>query len=102
MLAHSFLLKMIELHAQAENDWRYSTPPIGKRMSAWVYKDLWKDLHVIFAHFNAEDSWKALFYTMELFKRLTAETAQSLRLGSMEKLSENRMGFITTLKSSPL
>jgi aminoglycoside 6-adenylyltransferase len=100
--AHSFLLRMIEWHAQAENDWRCSTPPTGKRMSSWVHKDLWKDLHVIFAHFDAEDSWKALFYTMELFKHLTAETAQSLRLSSMEELSEKMMGFITTLKSSPL
>ena len=100
--AHSFLLRMIEWHAQAENDWRCSTPPIGKRMSSWVNKDLLKDLHGIFAHFDAEDSWKALFNTMELFRRITAETAQSLRLSSMEELSENMMGFITTLKSSPL
>ena len=31
--AHSFLLRMIEWHAEAENDWRSLTPPIGKRMS---------------------------------------------------------------------
>jgi aminoglycoside 6-adenylyltransferase len=100
--AHSFLLRMMEWQAQAENDWCCSTPPIGKRMSSWVHKDLWKDLHGVFAHFDSEDSWKALFNTMELFKRLTVETAQSLRLSSMEGLSENMMGFITKLKSSPL
>ncbi len=100
--AHSFLLRMIEWHAQAENDWRCSTPPIGKKMSSWVNKDLWKNLHGIFAHFDVEDSWKALFNTMELFKRITAETAQSLNISSREDLSENMMGFISTLKSSPL
>ena len=100
--AHSFLLRMIEWHAQAENDWRCSTPPIGKRMSSWVSKDLWKDLHGIFAHFDAEDSWKALFNTMELFRRITAETAGALRFSSMEDLSEKMMSFITTLESSQL
>ena len=68
---------------------------------SWVNEDLWEDLHGIFAHFDAEDSWKALFNTMELFRRITAETAQALRFSSMEDLSENMMGFITTLKSSP-
>jgi aminoglycoside 6-adenylyltransferase len=100
--AHSFLLRMIEWHAQAENDWRCSTPPIGKRMSSWVSKDLWKDLHGIFAHFDVEDSWKALFNTMELFRRITAETARALRFSSMEDLSEKMMSFITTLESSQL
>lgn len=99
---HSFLLRMIEWHAQAENDWRGSTPPIGKRMSSWVNKDLWKDLHGIFAHFDVEDSWKALFNTMELFRRITAETARALRFSSMEDLSEKMMSFITTLESSQL
>ncbi|MBA3603524.1 MAG: aminoglycoside 6-adenylyltransferase [Parachlamydiaceae bacterium] len=100
--AQSFLLRMIEWHAQAENDWRDSTSPIGKRMSSWVSKDLWKDLHGIFAHFDVEDSWKALFNTMELFRRITAETAQALRFSSMEDLSEKMMNFITTLESSQL
>lgn len=100
--AHSFLLKMIEWHAEAENDWCCSSPPIGKRMGSWVSEDLWKDLHGIFPHFDAEDSWKALFNTIELFGRITAETAQSLQFNSMEDLSENMIGFLTTLKSSPL
>ncbi len=100
--ANSFLLKMIEWHAEAENNWCSSVPPIGKRMRSWVSEDLWKDLHGIFAHFDEEDSWKALFNTMELFRRITAETAQLLRFNSMEDLSGNMMGFLTTLKGSPL
>ncbi len=98
--AHNFLLKMIEWHAEAENDWRCSNPPIGKRMRSWISEDLWKDLHSIFGHFDAEDSWKALFNTMELFRRITAETARSLRFNSMEGLSGNMIGFVNTLKSS--
>ncbi|MBA2369933.1 MAG: aminoglycoside 6-adenylyltransferase [Candidatus Protochlamydia sp.] len=98
--AQSFLLKIIEWHAQAKNNWRSSTPPIGKRMHSWVSKDLWIDLYGIFAHFDAEDSWKALFNTMELFNRITEETAQALRFSSMDDLSKNMMDFIILLKSS--
>lgn len=98
--AHSFLLRMLEWHAEAENNWHSSVPPIGKRMRSWVTEDLWNDLHGIFAHFDAEDSWKALVNTMELFKRITLKTAESLQFNSMEDLSGKMMGFIKELKSS--
>lgn len=98
--AHSFLLRMLEWHAEAENDWHSSVPPIGKRMRSWVNEELWQDLHGVFAHFDADDSWKALFSTMELFRRITADTAQALRFNSMEDLSRNMIDFITALKSS--
>jgi aminoglycoside 6-adenylyltransferase len=100
--AHSFLLKMIEWHGEAENDWCCSVPRIGKRMRSWVNEGLWNELHGVFAHFDAEDSWKALLNTMELFRRITSETARSLRFNSMEDLSENMVGFVTTLKNSSL
>lgn len=98
--AHSFLLRMIEWNAEAENDWCFSSPQIGKRMRSWVNEELWNDLHGVFAHFDAEDGWKALFNTMDLFRHITAETARALRFSSMEDLSEKMMSFITTLESS--
>ncbi len=98
--AHCFFLRMLEWHAEAENNWHSSVPPIGKRMRSWVTEDLWNDLHGIFSHFDAEDSWKALVNTMELFKRITLKTAESLRFHSMEDLSGKVMGFIKELKSS--
>jgi aminoglycoside 6-adenylyltransferase len=100
--AHNFLLKMIEWHAEAENDWCSSSPPIGKRMRSWVNEGLWNELYGVFAHFDAEDSWKALFNTMELFRRITSETARSLQFSSIEELSGNMMGLLITLKASPL
>ena len=98
--AHTFLLRMIEWHAQAENNWSCSTPPLGKHMSSWVTKGLWKDLHGIFSHFDADDSWKALFNTMELFRRITADTAQGLGFSSKEDVSGNMISLIATLKKS--
>lgn len=95
--AQTFLLKMIEWHAQVENGWASSPPPLGKRMPSWVNQDLWKHLHGVFAHFNTEDSWKALFTMMELFQTLTANTAQALRFSRLEKLSSKMTHFITAL-----
>jgi aminoglycoside 6-adenylyltransferase len=94
----TFFLRMIEWHVQAENEWR--CPPNGKRISSWVGKDLWQDLHGIFAHFDAEGSWKALFNTMELFRQVTADTAKALGFSNREDLSGNIIRFITNLKDA--
>lgn len=93
--AHSFLLQMIEWNAQS------SISSNGKWMSTWIKKDLWEELHGIFAHFDAEDSWNALFKTMALFKRLTAETAQIFGFDSREEISNHIVGFIKRLSSRP-
>ncbi len=96
--AHSFLLRMIQWHSQSKTEWQDSPPPNGKQMSSWVDQDILHDLQGVFAHFNAEDSWKALFNTIALFKRLTVETAQALQVNNREDLSDNMMGFIIAFK----
>ncbi|MBA3602975.1 MAG: aminoglycoside 6-adenylyltransferase [Parachlamydiaceae bacterium] len=95
---HSFLLRMIEWHAQSHNQWNQSMPPNGKRMSSWADPKVWKELHWIFAHFDSEDSWKALFHMMNLFKQLTSETARSLSFDEQAGLSGKMVQFITTFK----
>lgn len=100
--AASFLLQMIEWHAQACHDWQLTIQPNGKRMFSWIDKSEWQNLHGIFAHFDVIDSWRALSKMMELFRRITAETARALQFSSMEDLSEKMMRLITTLESSEL
>lgn len=39
---------------------------------------------------------------MQLFRRITAETARALQFSNMEDLSEKMMRLITTLESSEL
>ena len=98
--ACSFLLQMMEWNAQAKTHWQFSSPSNGKRMPSWVEKYTWQDLQGIFAHFDASDSWKALFKLMELFKRVTAETAHLLAFTSQDDLSAHIIQFIIKLKST--
>lgn len=95
---HNFLLCMIEWQAQAQNEWKYSTPPIGKRMRSWADKETWDTLKGVFAHFEAEDSWNALFRTLELFRRLSNEVAASLGLDSPSSIDKNIGQFILKLR----
>lgn len=98
--ASSFLLQMIEWHIQAKQHWQFIPPPNGKRMLLWIDKDVWQDLHGVFAHFDATDSGKALSKMVELFRRLTAETAEDLAFDCKEELSKKMIHFITSLVNS--
>lgn len=70
-----FFLQMLEWHTHATHDGYIDTWNRGQFMQEWVSVDIWQELHSIFAHFDAEDSWRALFAGMTLFRRLAEETA---------------------------
>src|SRR5262249_17667265 len=72
------LLRMIEWHERGKHGWDYRTHPQGKQMKSWVAAETWEELARVFAHFDAEESWEAMFATCELFGRTARETAQSL------------------------
>ena len=72
------LLQMIEWHAQASHHWDYDTWIVGKYMQSWVEPGIWQAFFEIFAHFDVEDSWRAVCALMPLYRRLAGETAQQL------------------------
>lgn len=98
----AFLLRMIEWDAQAQNGWNHTTPPIGKRMASWVDKTIWKSLHEVFAHFEAEDSWKALLHTLTFFRRLSVGVADQLGFDYPESLDKNISRFILEVRERKL
>lgn len=75
----NLLLKMIEWHEEANSNWERRVPPLGKRMHSWVEERTWRDLHHVFAHFDAKDSREALLKLIVLFRRLSVDA--SIKLG---------------------
>jgi aminoglycoside 6-adenylyltransferase len=72
------LLRMIEWHEKSTHGWDYDTSQHGKRMQEWVSKETWAELNNCFAHFDADDSWKALIATSDLFRTVAMQTAERL------------------------
>jgi len=89
------LLQMIEWHAQAQHHWQYDTWIVGKQMKRWVEPDLWQAFFGIFAHFDKEDSWRAVCALMPLYRRLASETAQRLSYSYPTEMDQAISAFIT-------
>ena len=93
------LLKMIEWNEKAKHGLDYNTGCAGKRMQLWVSSETWSALDTCFAHFDRDDSWKALIASMELFSTLAKETAKKLGYTYLSDVDENITGFVKKLKS---
>lgn len=82
------LLCMIEWHARAAHGWDYDTWHAGKFLREWTDLQTREALPGIFGHWDAPDSWRALWATVDLFRRLATETADRLGYAYPARLDE--------------
>ena len=96
----SHLLSMLEWHARAVHGWEYDTWHSGKFLFEWTDPLSRQTLYEIFAHFDRQDSKRALFATMDLFRRLARETADRLGYTYPSSLDEQISHAIAAISSS--
>lgn len=84
-----FLLKMIEWNAKSVKGSDLNTWHQGRFIKEWTDVQTWNELDSCFGHFNASDTWKALFSTMKLFRRLAKETAANLKYQYPDEVDKN-------------
>jgi aminoglycoside 6-adenylyltransferase len=93
------LLKMLEWNAHASNDEPVDTWFRGDFMHDWVDDETWQTLHGVFAHFDADDSWNALFTSIKLFQGLSEETATKLKYEYPKQMISEVITYIEGLQS---
>jgi aminoglycoside 6-adenylyltransferase len=69
-------------------------------MQTWVEPEVWQASFEIFAHFDKEDSWRAVCALMPLYRRLASETARQLNYAYPYEMDKAISGFL--LDNSPL
>jgi len=72
----SLLFVLLEWHARATQGLGYDTWFRGRFLEEWADPGAVRELGVVFAHYDAEDVWRALLATMDLFRWLAVETAE--------------------------
>ena len=92
------LLEMMEWHARAMHGWDdHDTWHNGKFLAEWTDVETWQALHEAWGCFAAADSWRALFATMNLFRRLATEAAARLDNAYPALLDERVTQFVQKL-----
>lgn len=70
--------EMIERHARARRGWDFDTWHDGRFLEQWADPRAVAGLRVAYAHYDEEDTRRALIATMDLFRWLAKETAERL------------------------
>ena len=68
-------------------------------MASWVDISTWNALQGVFAHFEADDSWNALFRILVLFRSLSTNIAHQLGFDYPKAMDDNISGFISALRA---
>jgi aminoglycoside 6-adenylyltransferase len=90
------LLRMIEWHALATNDWKHDTWFRGRFLEEWAHPKAVEGLHETFAHHDKEDIKRALLAAIDLFRWLATETATKLSYPYPTKADKNVTKWIRT------
>ncbi|MBN1440244.1 MAG: aminoglycoside 6-adenylyltransferase [Anaerolineales bacterium] len=80
MRLQNLIRRMLEWHARAARGPAVDTWMRGRFLEEWVDPKAVAALEKAFAHYDAEDVWRAVFASMDLFHGLAAETAGSLHI----------------------
>ena len=72
------LRRMMEWHARATKGQGYDTWMRGRFLEEWADPRAVQELKGIFAHYDAEDVWRALLATMNVFRWVAVEAAERL------------------------
>lgn len=93
------LLTMMEWYTLAKNNWEMDVKWLGKNIKNWLEVEIYNKLNNTFAHFDSEDSWKALISSSDLFRDLSKQSAKMLGYTYPEEVDKNLTGFINKLHS---
>jgi aminoglycoside 6-adenylyltransferase len=94
------LLRMIEWQAKAEHGGDYDTWFAGRFIRTWASPNVVARLTQVFARYDEDDVWRALYAAMDLYSQLARETAGRLSLDYPESSEQSVMDWINGWRAS--
>jgi len=91
------MLRMIEWHAQTKHDKKYDTWFRGRFLEQWTDQQTLEELNTTLAHYDKQDTFKALNAALNLFRRIATETAEKLGCEYPEDADKNIRKWLITL-----
>ncbi len=92
------LLTMLEYHARVMQGGAVDVWHNGEFMREWVDERTWQALHGVYAHFDGQDSWRALEASMQLFYDLSKVVAARLHFAYPSVVVHEIRSAIAALK----
>jgi aminoglycoside 6-adenylyltransferase len=98
-IVKEILLKMVIWNLQSKNDWKVKTHSEGKKMYSWLDDETIETIGSAYSGFNRNESWKSLLNTIEIFRKISKETAYALDYLYPDNVDENISRYIEKMRN---
>jgi aminoglycoside 6-adenylyltransferase len=93
-MKHVYLRQMLEWYVGVKTDWKIPVGSLGKGLTNHLPPDVLLALQESYAGAGIEENWKALFKTLEVFRRVASEVGQHLDYVYPEDLHARVIAYI--------
>ncbi len=94
----NMLLKMIEIYSHAVNSLTYNTWHSGRFVEQWAEPWIVEEFSEIYAVYSDIDILRALFKTIELYRKLAVETAKRLKYKYPYEAERYALNYLDNIK----
>lgn len=98
---HAVLLRVLEWHSHAHHGPDYDTWDRGRFLEEWADPRAVVALRDVFARYDVDDTWRALFASMRLFRWLAEETAARLGYHYPKQLDDQVTAWVERCSGNP-
>ena len=99
IIRFSYLQKIIEWYAGLRNNWKISTNKHGRFFKHYLDAETWTEIEKTFSGNDLEKTWKAVFATADLFRRLSTRIAKELNFSYPYLLDKEITTYLKKIKN---
>lgn len=93
------LLPMLEWHMEIAHQWSIKPGLYGRRLKHWLRPDLWAMLEATYTGADIEANWKALFQSIQLYRKVAIEVGEHLGYDYPHDLEKRTQTFLNKVKN---
>ena len=99
-LKDEHLRPLLEWHYEIDHGWKVKPGLHGRRMQQYLRPDLLADLERTYAGLGLEQSWQALFRTLDLLRKVAIEVGQRMGFTFPEEMVRRALAYIYSIRGS--
>lgn len=98
-LKHGHLRRMLEWRIEIDHNWSVKLGAHGRGLVYWLAPERWAELEGTYAGAGFQESFAALFRTIELLRKVAVEVADGLGFSYPHDLDERMMAYLNRVKN---
>ncbi len=98
VMKHIYLRKVLEWRMEIDHNWRARPGAHGKGLKTRINPAIWSELETTYVGAGVEENWQALFWTIDLFRKVAIEVSAHLGYTYPHKLHDRVQKYLQKVR----